>query len=109
MSLASTLIHNVLSKKVAADELYPHKPGTVVKAVNRKSPTRFTSHTHQEILRYFKVRPKSKSAQPGNTDKEFCIYHPAHKDYTYTDAWINKIIASIEDPAIYSEINAVKL
>ncbi|MGO6946871.1 DUF3644 domain-containing protein [Rhizobium johnstonii] len=102
-------IHNVLSKKVAADELYPHKPGAVVKAVNGRSLTRFTTNTHQKIVRYFKVRPKAKSAQPANTDKEFCIYHPAHKDYTYSDAWIDKIAASIEDAATYSEINAVKL
>jgi hypothetical protein len=102
-------IHNVLSKKVAADELYPHKPGAVVRVVNGLSQKRFTTNTHQKAVKYYKVRPKAKSAQPANTDKEFCIYHPAHRDYTYSDAWVEKLVASIEDEATYQEIISVQL
>jgi hypothetical protein len=54
-------IHNVLSKKVIADELYPHKPGKVVTLVTAKAKMEFTSHNHQQAIRRYKVRPKSGS------------------------------------------------
>jgi len=53
-------IHNVLSRKVIADDLYPYKPGKVVKIVKAKTNKHFTSHTHQQALKHFKVRPKKK-------------------------------------------------
>jgi len=103
-------IHNVLSKKVIADELYPYKPGKVVKLVSAKTKTKkeFTSHTHQQAIRRYKVRPKNGSAQPENTDKAYCIYHAAHKDYTYSAAWVEKLVAAVTNPEELSAIKALQ-
>jgi Domain of unknown function (DUF3644) len=101
-------IHNVLSKKVVADELYPHKPGKVVKLVAAKAKVCFTSHNHQQAIRKYKVRPKNGSAQPKNTDKAYCIYHAAHKDYTYSDAWVEKLVEVVKDAQEFAAIKALK-
>jgi Protein of unknown function (DUF3644) len=101
-------IHNVLSKRVAADELYPYKPGKVVKLVAAKTKAGFTSHNHLQAIRKYKVRPKHGSAQPENTDKMYCIYHAAHKDYTYSDAWVEKLVEAVKDAQEFAAIKAVK-
>ena len=101
-------IHNVLSKKVVADELYPYKPGKVVKLVAAKTKAGFTSHNHQQAIRKYKVRPKNGSAQPENTDKAYCIYHVAHKDYTYSDAWVEKLVGAVMDAQEFAAIKALK-
>lgn len=102
-------IHNILSKKVAADDLYPLKPSVVVKRVKKKSARAFTTNDHTKAWRLFKVRPKTGNAQPANTDKRYCIYHPAHKDYTYTDAWVDRLVEEISDAERLAAIRAVKL
>lgn len=102
-------IHNVLAKKVIADDQYPHKPGKVVALVKKASGKAFTNNDHTKAWRFYKVRPKKGSAQPGNTDKTFCIYHAAHGDYTYSDEWVEKLVAAMKDPAEVAKIRAVKL
>ena len=101
-------IHNVLSKKVVADELYPYKPGKVVKLVVAKAKVEFTSHNHQQAIRKYKIRPKNGSAQPENTDKAYCIYHAAHKDYTYSAAWLEKLVEAVKDADEFAAIKALK-
>ena len=102
-------IHNVLAKKVIADDLYPLKPGTVVKQVAAKTNLHFTLHTHQQAIRHFNVRPKNGAPQPENTDKTHCIYHPVYKAYTYSPEWVAKLVAAVSDPKLYEKIKAVKL
>lgn len=102
-------IHNVLSKKVIADELYPYKPGRVVKLVAAKTKKNFTSHNHLQAIRKYKARPKNGAAQPENTDKAYCIYHTAHKDYTYSDVWVEKLIEAVKNAGEFEAIKALKL
>ena len=78
-------IRNVLVKYKTADELYPYKPSKVVQIVAEKSGVPFTGHVHTQAWRKYRARPAHRSAQPENTNKDFCIYHPAHGDYTYSD------------------------
>jgi hypothetical protein len=101
-------IHNVLSKKVVADDFFPHKPGKVVTLVVANTKAGFTSHNHLQAIRKYKVRPKSGSTQPQNTDKTYCIYHPAHKDYTYSDAWVEKLVEAVKDAKEFAAIKATR-
>lgn len=102
-------IHNVLSKKVAADDLYPHKPGKVVKLVKERTKVPFTSNDHSRAWHLFKVRPGTGNSQPSNTDKRYCIYHAAHRDYTYSDAWIERLVEEVSDADRYAAMRARKL
>jgi hypothetical protein len=102
-------IHNVLSKKVAADDLYPHKPGVVARLVTEKAGRAFTSTDHTKAWRLFKIRPRHGDAQPANTDRRYSIYHAAHKDYTYSDAWVERLVEELADPVRLAAIKSVKL
>lgn len=47
--------------------------------------------------------------QPDNTNKEYCIYHAAHADYTYSDKWVERLVEEVEDDQKLAAIKAVKL
>jgi hypothetical protein len=38
-----------------------------------------------------KVRPKGKSEHPDATDTRYCFFDFVHRDYTYTQAWTEKL------------------
>lgn len=101
-------IRNVLVDYRPADHLFPYKPGKVAKEVSRRSKQEFTSHNHIQAWKYYDVRPKSNAMQPENTNKDYCIYHPAHSDYTYSEAWIEFLIEKIKDPEEFRKIKSVK-
>lgn len=82
-------IHNVLQKFKIADDIYKYKPGDVVRLVKSKGNKTFTIHHHTIAWRHYKARPDSGSNTPEKTDRKYCIYHAAHKDYTYNDEWVN--------------------
>lgn len=85
-------IHNVLQKYRVADEMYPFKPHDVVREV-QKAGRIFSTSDHTNAWKKYKVRPSKDASAPEKTDKSFCIYHAAHKDYTYNKAWVDKLIA----------------
>ncbi|MFY0611027.1 MAG: DUF3644 domain-containing protein [Hyphomicrobiaceae bacterium] len=84
-------VHNVLVKNRVADDVYPFKPKAVVAEVQKAVP-HFTTHTHQLAWKRHKVRPKNNVKKPDQTQKKYCIYHSAHRDYTYAQAWIDLLI-----------------
>lgn len=94
-------ICNVLEKRVIADSLYPYKPSQVCALVTGRSKKKFTLHDHTQTAYLLKVRPKGPSKQPEITDKEYCIYHPLYKSYSYSEAWVERLceVASNEDKA----------
>lgn len=86
-------VHNVLQKFKIADELYRYKPGDVVKLVRKASKKPFSMSDHTNAWQKHKVRPPSDAASPEKTNREYCIYHPAHRDYTYNDKWIELLVS----------------
>tara|TARA_R110002074_G_scaffold209933_1_gene378944 strand:- start:236 stop:1429 length:1194 start_codon:yes stop_codon:yes gene_type:complete len=81
-------VRNVLVKYELADDGYPFRPSAVVKLVAKRSGRRFTAHNHTQAWHYFKVRPKISAKQPHVTDRNYCVFHKAHKDYTYSLSWV---------------------
>ena len=102
-------IRNVLVQYKAADHLYPHKPSHVCKIVKERTGKTFTSHTHRQAWVLLKVRPAGDAKQRENTIKEYCIFHPAHNDYTYSDKWIDRLVDEVTDDQKFAQIKAVKL
>ncbi len=102
-------IHNVLSRKVAADDLYPLKPKVVVSAVEERAGVAFTSTDHTKACRLYRVRPKAGAVKPAMTDKRYCIYHAAHRDYTYSHEWVDRLVDELADPERIAAIRATKL
>lgn len=90
-------IHNVLVKTKAADEAFPHHPNDVVALVRRKVPA-FSTHCHQLAWKRHGVRPKKGAKKPEATNKTYCLFHSAHRDYTYSQAWVDFLIGTYSDP-----------
>ncbi|MFV1741669.1 DUF3644 domain-containing protein [Phaeobacter sp. JH18-5] len=102
-------VKNVLIKKEISDKLYPHKPSVAAKKISEKSGRQFTPHNHTQAWRKFDVRPKAGVAQPENTNADYCVYHSAHKDYTYSDKWVQFVSDYIADEQNLAELCSYKL
>jgi hypothetical protein len=92
-----------------AGALYPHKPGKVCDLVTAKSGRKFTSNNHVQAWRLFKARPKLDAKQPANTNKEYCIYQAAHRDYTYSDKLVDFLVGVAKDDGEFAKLKAVKI
>lgn len=101
-------IRQVLVKYKTADELYPYKPSKVVQLVTEKSKMPFSSHMHTLAWKKYKARPKHRSAQPNNTNKDYCIFHPTHGDYTYSEKWVQFLVEMVGDAAELAALKAWK-
>jgi hypothetical protein len=88
-------VKHVLQKFKIADDLYRYKPGDVVKLVRKTTGKAFFMSSHTDAWKKHKVRPANNSKTPEKTNREYCIYHPAHKDYTYNDKWLNLLVAEV--------------
>lgn len=80
--------HQILTKPVVSDELWPFKPGRVVERVRAETGGNFNSHHHTLAWKKYGARPRSGAKKPSDTKKDFCQYHPAHGDYTYSEKWV---------------------
>lgn len=102
-------VRNVLLKYKIADDAYPYKPLKVVKLVAAKSGIKITSSNHTQAWHLYNARPATGSKQPANTNKEFCIYHAAHGDYTYSDKWVEFLADKVRSKDELARIKALKL
>ncbi len=105
----ATQIHAVLQKYKPADELYPHKPSKVVVVVAEKTGKAFNMFTHAKAWMKYRARPKNRSVRPAETNKEYCIYHAAHGDYTYSDKWVDHLVKMVRDVEEYQSLLAWKI
>lgn len=91
------------------------KPGEVVKAVqaglgnikverNGKQIEKFNTDTHTRCWKHYKTRPKSGVKKPDQTNQAYCAYDKAHKDYLYSQAWVNFLIEKMADEDEYAAL-----
>jgi len=88
-------VQNVLQKFKIADELYRYKPGDVVKIVREATAKTFSMSDHTTAWQKHKVRPPKDAKAPDKTNRDYCIYHSAHRDYTYNDKWTALLIGEL--------------
>jgi hypothetical protein len=100
-------VSNVLAQKIALDELWPFKPKDVVDTVRNVNAV-FNFHHHTLAWKKFAVRPAYGAANPANCNKKFCTYNKAHKDYTYSQEWIDLLSETAGDDDSFAELLAFK-
>ncbi len=85
---------NVLIKEkhVPIANLNLFKPTQVVRLVAAKVTLRFSIANHTAAWQRHGVRPNSDAAKPEATDARYCVYDSVHRDYVYTQAWIDRLI-----------------
>jgi Protein of unknown function (DUF3644) len=102
-------IRNILVQHKLADHLYPHKAGAVVTLIEQRTGQSFTLHNHTQAWRKFDVRPRKGVAQPENTKRDYCVYHSAHGDYTFSDQWVQLLESEVNDPKKFDALKALKI
>jgi len=102
-------IRNVLVQHKLADHLYPHKPGDVVSTIKKRTGQAFSLHNHTQAWRKYKVRPRKDATQPENTNRDYCIFHVAHNDYTFSDQWIDFLEGEMRDDRKRAALLAFKI
>lgn len=84
-------IQTVLIREKDLAEKYPYKPKIVVDKINKKY-SRFTMRKHIDAYKKYKVRPSDKEKH-----NKYCMYHSTHKDYTYSQEWIDFLLSEIKE------------
>jgi len=102
-------IRNVLVKYKLSDEEYPYKPTRVAQLVSKAIGKRFLISNNTQAWILDKVRPHKGEKQPENTNKDYCIYHAAHADYTYSDKWIGFLCEKVASEDEFKKIRSVKV
>lgn len=97
-------IKNVLVKSQPSDEMYPFRVKDVISEVRNRTGKTFNQNHHTMMWKYLRVRPEKKSKQPENTDRDYCIYHSLHRDYSYSRAWIDLLCEIVDDDDRFNEI-----
>lgn len=97
---------NVLIKEkhIPIANLNLFKPGEVVRQVKARLPFRFTMATHTAAWRHFDVRPAGSVQHPERTRADYCIYDEVHKDYVYTEAWIEKLVSDMSNTQVFRDV-----
>lgn len=73
------------------------KPTDVIKKVKEQIPFNMTISDHTMLWKTFHVRPLQKSDAKFNTKQKYCLYDEPHKDYLYTDEWVDFICHLVND------------
>ena len=80
------------------------KPGNVAQKVQEHLGFHFGPHDHTKCWKHFGVRPPTKSDDPTRCKVQYCHYDIPHKDYVYTDEWVQLLAKTLSDPKKYKEI-----
>lgn len=89
-------IATVLVKHKPSADTHPFRPSQVVQKVREAGHPAFNSHAHTTLWKEHQVRPASNSNEPQSTNLDYCYYNPTFSAYTYNNAWVEKIIASLD-------------
>lgn len=87
---------------VASGDLY--RPSEVVDLVSKRLPFRFEMDTHTRSWKHYEVRPSGGSDQPELTNQQYCRWDRLSRGHGYTQAWVDKLVDDLSDPATYEEV-----
>lgn len=88
-------INNILVKERLAHDVFIYTMKKVCDKVEAITGHRFSTTNHVQSYLKHGVRPRNKSPRPEKTDKRYCVYNPALKVYTYSQAWVDFLVSEI--------------
>jgi len=80
------------------------RPTQIVKQVASRLPFPFSMDVHTRAWHHWEVRPVTGSDRPEKTKAQYCVYDIAHKDYLYTQAWLELLCKELSDAATYGTL-----
>jgi len=95
----------IKTKHVAVYNLNGFKPSQVCTMVETAIGKKFSPSYHHAIAwRRLKVRPESNATDPSVCQEQYCVYDRVHRDYVYTQDWVDLLIGRLSQTAGYEEM-----
>ena len=80
-------------------------PGAVAAEVEPRVGFRFTASTHHaRAVKHFEIKGPDPENHPERTDSRYCVYSEPHKNYLYTNAWVEKLVRSLGSADAFKEV-----
>ncbi len=92
----------IKEKKVQVANQGKLKPSTISQMVSEKIQRNFNTYNHTQAWKYYNVRKPGNNAQDCKTD--YCQYDEAHKDYVYTQRWVDFLVKELSDEDKYNRV-----
>lgn len=89
-SLSSPVLVREKIRPVSSEDKY--RPSEVAELVQNQIPFKFRVDHVVRAWKKLKCRPSPNAPHPEKTDRKYCVYDRAHKDYLYTKAFIKKLV-----------------
>jgi hypothetical protein len=99
MDLLQRHITIIKEKNIQVANQGKFKPTAVVIAVKDKIKRSFSIHNHTMAYKYYKIR-----LQPNKCNVDYCQYDEPHKDYIYTQKWIDFLVEKLSMEEEYQKI-----
>ena len=81
------------------------KPGEVVsRVVARLNSKIFNQASHTRCWHHFNARPPKGATDASLCSPQFCSYDAVHKDYVYTQHWVDFLVEKLSDEATYAVV-----
>ncbi len=103
MELLERHITIIKEKNVQVANQGKFKPTAIVNEVKDKIKKPFSMHNHTMAFKFYGVR-----VQPNKCKVEFCQYDEPHKDYVYTQKWIDFLIEKLSNDEEYKKVISFK-
>jgi hypothetical protein len=65
---------------------------------------KFNQSSHTQCWHHFKARPPRGAADPSLCNPQFCSYDAVHKDYVYSQQWVDFLVEKLNDTATYAVV-----
>lgn len=86
-----------------AGRLKPRDVAERVREALRLETFGHSSH-HAVCWRYWKVRPEANAADPRKTLSDYCQWDEAHRDYVYTETWVELLLTELSNQETYMKV-----
>lgn len=90
-----------VEKLIPSQEIYRLKPKVIVDLVSNAIGRPFKIWMHTNAWKYFKIRPSGNSE---GYQSSYCIYDSAHRDYVYSEKWVQMLKERLSDTSVYEEV-----
>ncbi len=80
-------------------------PGAVAEKVEGRIGFRFTASTHHaRAVKHYEIKGPDPDNKPQRTDSRYCVYSEPHKGYLYTNAWVEKLVRSMQTAEAFKAV-----
>ena len=80
------------------------KPSDVASRVQTRIACKFITNDNTKCWKHFKVRPPPGAIDPTRCQAQYCHWDVPHRDYIYTDEWVEFLVSKLSRPETYRAV-----